>query len=486
MRYVLDGRYRFRGWHKAPTGILDTQTKRAEFVPRDLYKLLLACDGAHDIDQDALSEEGRGLIERMRERGVIRPAGPLEYLREDQGYLRYPARYRGSAHWSITGACNLRCRHCFMSAPHAKHGSPTREQLLSIVDQLAACGVFSVGITGGEPLIREDLWEVIDALSEREIGVSAIYTNGWLVDEALLDRLEERGMRPSFQLSFDGIGWHDFLRGVPGAEQRALGAIRLLRDRGFGVSVSMCVHRENRDRLAESVRLLASLGVRGVKCGAMMELGEWASPEVSGLQLTRQEELEMIEAYIPQYFADDAPVDIMLGDAFMYTLGDDKWRIYNVRRVPQENEAMAPSCGVLTNSFYIGADGMVAPCMGMCDTDYAGNFPNLFETPLREILRESKLTRLSSATVADVRDRNPKCRTCAFVDRCTGGCRQSVLAATDDYYGIDEDVCYFFENGWEERIAKAAEGPFRAYLKRNPPRKRDGEERQSYDGDPYL
>ena len=58
-----------------------------------------------------------------------------------------------------------------------------------------------------------------------------------------------------------------------------------------------------------------------------------------------------------------------------------------------------------------------------------------------------------------------------------------------DYHGVDEDVCYFFENGWEERIAKAAEGPFRAYLKRNPPTKRDDGERQDcdgYDGDPYL
>jgi hypothetical protein len=56
-----------------------------------------------------------------------------------------------------------------------------------------------------------------------------------------------------------------------------------------------------------------------------------------------------------------------------------------------------------------------------------------------------------------------------------------------DYYGVDEDVCYFFENGWEERIAKDAEGPFREYLRRNPPRERTGdEERRPYDGDPYL
>ena len=55
----------------------------------------------------------------------------------------------------------------------------------------------------------------------------------------------------------------------------------------------------------------------------MMQLGDWADLEVSGLQLSMREELEMIESYIPQYFEDDAPLGIMLSGAFMYTPGPD-------------------------------------------------------------------------------------------------------------------------------------------------------------------
>ena len=200
----------------------------------------------------------------------------------------------------------------------------------------------------------------------------------------------------------------------------------------------------------------------------MMEMGEWISPEVSGLQLTRQEELEMIEEYIPQYFEDDAPVSIMLADTLMYTPGEEQWRIYNVKKLTEEEEAFAPSCGVLKHSFYIGAEGMVTPCMGMGDCEFATHFPNLFETPLKEILRESEFHTLTAATVKDIRDHNPKCRKCQYLDRCTGGCRNSVLIKGNDYYGIDEDVCYFFENGWEERLTKAAEKPFEEYLRRHP------------------
>ena len=187
-----------------------------------------------------------------------------------------------------------------------------------------------------EPLIREDLWEIMDALSARKIGVSVVYTNGWLVDEALLDRLDERKMHPDFQLSYDGVGWHDWLRGVPGAEEKTIAALKLLRERKYDVSVSVCLHRRNRDTLRRTIKLLASLGVNSVKCGAMIELGEWASPEVSGLQLTRQEQLGMFEEYIPQYFEDDAPVSIMMGDVFMYTPGDEQCHLFNIRRVSKE------------------------------------------------------------------------------------------------------------------------------------------------------
>lgn len=482
MKYIIDPQYHLRGWYESPTGLVDIRRKETNFFSKEQYLLLLRCNGVDDIDESTLTDADINFLERLKKQEIIHEAGFLDYLLPEQGYRTYPARYRMHAHWSITGACNLKCRHCFMSAPHAKHGSPSKEQLINVADQLAECGVFTVGITGGEPLIREDFFDILDALSQRGIIVTVLYTNGWLVDEAFLDKLEARNMHPAFQLSFDGIGCHDFLRGIPGAEEKTIQALKLLKERNYKVAVSMCMHRNNRDSLRESVRLMASLGVESVKCGTMMELGEWTSDEVKNLQLSRQEELELFEEYIPQYFEDDAPVSIMMGDTLMYTPGDDQWQIYDVRRISEEDAKIAPVCGVLMTSFFIGADGMVSPCMGMCDCGFATHFPNLFETPLRDILHDSEVTALSKTTVEDVRNHNPKCRECRFIDRCTGGCRNSVLMQGDDYYGIDEEVCYFFENGWEERITRAAEEPFREYLKRNPPKKRINGETEQYTG----
>lgn len=106
--------------------------------------------------------------------------------------------------------------------------------------------------------------------------------------------------------------------------------------------------------------------------------------------------------------------------------------------------------------------------MGMDDTSYAVHFPNIFQQPLKEILSDPFFKKYACATVKDVRDANPQCRTCEYIDRCTGGCRISAMLAGDNYYGIDPALCEFFKNGWDQKIAKAAEPAFQAYLRRHP------------------
>lgn len=290
--------------------------------------------------------------------------------------------------------------------------------------------------------------------SKREINVTTIYTNGYLVDEAFLDRLEERGVRPTFQMSFDGIGWHDFLRGLSGAEERTRSALRLLKKRGYLVDVSMCLHKKSAPVQRETVRLLASLGVRHLKCGATLEIGEWMSPEVKELRLTKEEELEIFERYIPQYFEDGEPLSITMAGVFRHKKGRPESSSFYHRKCLAEEEDKRLACPTLGEVFYIGADLVVAPCQGMCESSLAPNFPSLKEQPLREILTDSALISYSYAKVGDVRRGNEECRTCAFVDRCSGGCRLAAMCEGGNYYGPDPGACRFFKDGWEERLLR--------------------------------
>lgn len=466
MRYVLNYRYRFRGWYKLPVCILDTQTMNIRTFTIPEYKLLLKCDGAHDLNQEDLTEAEQRLLESFLRMELIHEAASGELLQEHQIYKVYPARYKKEVQWSITGACNLKCRHCFMSAPHAKHGSPSHEEIIQIADQLAECGIFHAGITGGEPLIRNDFMEIMDALLEREIQVSNIYTNGWLVDEAFLDALEKRGLHPSFQLSYDGKGWHDFLRGVAGSEARTDQALKLLQKRNYDVSVSMSLHKKNADSIQETVNHLAKYGVKYLKLGTIMELGEWAGPQLQNLSITAEEAFEYAADYIPQYFEDNAPLDIMLCSSFTYSHAKEEWSFYAVRECDETHEKEL-SCPSLGDSFYLGADGVVSPCMGMADCAFASNFSSLKDMPLRDILRDSDYVKYAYASVGDVRNGNDECRNCAFISRCTSGCRNTALIKSNNYYAVDPEVCVFHKHGWEDRMKQIIEPAYAAYKARN-------------------
>ena len=74
----------------------------------------MQCDGAHDIDESALDEDRKRFFDWLKESEIIKEAGLLDYLAEKQEYRTFPARYKKHVHWSVTGACNLKCRHCFM------------------------------------------------------------------------------------------------------------------------------------------------------------------------------------------------------------------------------------------------------------------------------------------------------------------------------------------------------------------------------------
>ncbi|MBR4454892.1 MAG: radical SAM protein [Solobacterium sp.] len=465
MRYVLNRKYRFRGWNRKPACLLDTETMDVRSMRISSFILLMKCDGAHDIDPEALSETEQKDLKSFLENGWIQIAQPGQLLKEEQVYRTYPAPYRREAQWSVTGACNLNCRHCFMSAPHVRHGVPSQEELLRIADQLAECGVFHVCITGGEPLIRKDFMTIIDALNEREIQVRAIYTNGWLIDENFLDELEARKVHPQFQLSFDGVGCHDFLRGVEGSEERAVRALRLLQKRGYEVSVSMCLHKKNAGSIRRTVKFLAETGVRSVKISTISRLGEWADRDLSGLQMTEEEAYEAVMNYIPQYFEDDAPVSVLLCGCFQYRREDEVWDLVPVGETGSVTDR-SYACQTLQKSFYIGADGMVTPCMGMADTESAGRFPNLKELPLSLLLNDSAYVSYAEAIVGDVRDGNEQCRSCEYVSCCNGGCRQNALVSSQNYYAPDPVVCMFHKHGWYERMREVIEPAYEAYMRR--------------------
>lgn len=465
MKYILSENYLLRGWQKLPFGIMDRESKEVRFVSRDAFMLLMKCDGRTDIPETD-DPQRQEYIRKLLADNVIRPAKRTDFLAAEQLYYQYPCRYKNNVQWSVTGACNLRCKHCFMSAPEARHGNPSHEELMNIVGQLAECGVFNVGITGGEPLIRSDFWEITDALLSKDININAIYTNGLLVNETFVREYKKRGLHAGVQMSYDGVGWHDWLRGIDGTEEAVRKAFVLLHENGIRTSAAMCLHRKNAHTIRDTVRWLAANGAESLKINRIQAVGEWEKQDTD-IRLTDEETIHAYAEYIPQFFADEAPLSLTLDGAFSFTRSSHQAFISYIRPCSPENEKIKLSCFSLGESFYIGAEGMVAPCMMMADHPFSQRFPNVHETPLKEILGDSELMKLSQTKVADVRNGNDECRKCPHLEKCSGGCRQSALAATGNYYGPEKSACTFFNNGWDKLIYEAMDQPYRNYLERN-------------------
>lgn len=460
MYYKLHENFGLRGWEGAPYALRHFPSGMTEFLNETQFQALSFCDGGFDCDSILLSPAHKKVIEGAANNSVITPCEKGPGLSQRQKYRLFPCQFIAIAHWSITGKCNMRCRHCFLSAPQAKYGEISTAAVLDIVKQLADAGIARVNLTGGEPLVRNDLWEIIDALRASDIVINQIYTNGMLVNESLLEGLEKRNIKPSFSLSFDGVGWHDWLRGIDGAEEMAVKAIKLLRSRGYDVGVESAFHRNSVGTMADTMGLLAELGVRSWKTNPTSGSGNWLK-ESRELDLTAEELYDAYLTLIDEYLEAGSPVDIQLGGFFMCKKGSHEYCCPAKKSYKDaEKRLKEPLCMSARNMMYISADARLLPCIPLSGLPIQDKFPSLEDMTIVEAMRDSLYLERISAPVSQLFDHQAECANCEHRFYCNGGCRAAALMENGgtDYFGVDSWTCLFFKGGYEEKIAGVASG----------------------------
>jgi len=147
--------------------------------------------------------------------------------------------------WNCTGRCNLRCVHCYSSASNEE--SPkilTTEQSKSLIVDLAEFGVPVILFSGGEPLLRQDVFELADFAKKKGLR-TVLSTNGTLISDEIAERIK-RVAFAEVGISLDGTGAkNDKFRGQPGAYESALSGIRNCVSRGLRVSLRMTMTAAN-------------------------------------------------------------------------------------------------------------------------------------------------------------------------------------------------------------------------------------------------
>ena len=160
-----------------------------------------------------------------------------------------------SVHMDLTYRCNERCVHCYLD--HDDRGEMTTAEIKDILDQLAEAGVFFLTLSGGEPLMRKDLFEIVGYARSLLFNVK-LKTNGILVGEKEARQLRELGIE-SIQISVYShrAEVHDGITKVKGSLERTKNAIRFLRSQGLKVIVANVMMTANLGD-QEGVRTLAA------------------------------------------------------------------------------------------------------------------------------------------------------------------------------------------------------------------------------------
>lgn len=454
MYYKLNEIYWLRGWEKLPYVLINHKNGEPLFLSQKDFEILSLCDGEMDVDSVFVDDKQRSYIKAAQRKGFVTPCSTPSPIAREQCYHRYPARYVKMAHWSITGRCNFRCKHCYMSAPDAKFGELSHEACLKIIDELAACGVLNLSITGGEALVRKDFWELIDAMLAKKLNIRIIYSNGKLVNDDFLDKLEARGLRPEINMSYDGVGWCDWLRGVDGAEEMVLDAFRRCQKRGFPTGAELCLHQRNRDTLRASVNLLASLGCGHIKTNPVAPVGEWLK-NCGDDTLSIAETYAVYLDYIPHFFEDGAPTTLMLGGFFHARKGATNYIIPAKKYCGTADDEKKCICGHARMVMYIAADGRILPCMSLSGMAIQEDFPMVTEIGLKACLNDSSFMDMVNLRLKDYLEHNEDCRICEHRHICGGGCRASALQDSTDFLDKDKASCLFFRGHYEEKIQKA-------------------------------
>ena len=314
--------------------------------------------------------------------------------------------------WHLTDRCNLRCSHCY--GDHITTRELGLAEAREVVDRFAAFvrGMGSRGsvhLTGGEPLLRADLFVIVRVIRSSGLGVR-LMSNGTLIDEAVGERLRAYGVRV-VQVSVDGDPeTHDAIRGE-GSHAAVMSGIRALGRVGMTVTVSMTVHRRNLHAIEAVARDAARAGARRlhlarhVPCGRgaaladeLLDAAEWRRARRRVLRAARRHRLEL-----------------PLRDPTWIEAGADP--------------PVGVGCAVGYSGLALGADGTLYPCRRL-----PISLGNVLEQDLSEVWAGPLLSRL--------RDRDAllgRCGRCPARWRC-GGCR-AVAAAVNGSPLAEDPQC---------------------------------------------
>ena len=453
MYYKIRENIALREWKYVSRAIYIKGIDHALRIDKDEFEMLLKCDGKNDLNQN---DE---IIQKLMQKGYIIPCNKGEEPNPWSKLIKYDNLYFPRMNLMITGKCNMNCLHCFNAKDNAPLNSEWKyEDILKLLDEAKAIGVHAFTLTGGEPLVHPNFLNIVKAIYERDMYVFELNTNGYLINQSLLDNFKAIGCYPLIKISFDGISYHNWMRNNQKAEDKTIEAIKLCIQNGFKVKVQTQVNNVNVASMEETAKMLDELGVSEMRIIRTTEVPRWTK-NAPNASLNISDYYQKMLDFSLNYINSNCKMNIDIWQ-FM-KLYPQKKEYYLTPIISNKNDfnIRLPLCKGNRGMIAVSSSGEVVPCLQMSGylMEKGVSYANLHNNSLKEIITKSDYLDLAIAPLLKKILSNNKCAECEYFKACTGGCPAlGLLSSGDkiDYYFSDETKCAFFFDGWYQKVIK--------------------------------
>ena len=334
--------------------------------------------------------------------------------------------------WHLTNRCNLRCAHCYQE-DYTGDSEMGLEELKSVADKLIQAlekwkREGRIALTGGEPLLKKELFPLIEYLEKSEhVSKVGILTNGIFVNPETVSNLQKMSKLHYVQISLEGstAESHDTIRGE-GSFEKTMKGIRLLVNNDIKVRVMFTLHRGNKAEVPAMIDLCIAEGIDAFTVERLVPTG--SGGKLNDLLLTPEELRDVF-----QYVSDRSDEEYEKGTPITIIKYRTLWANVDPERAKADGEdtpfqlQLGAACSSGIDSTCIMPDATVYPCRRL-------------PIPIGN-LKEDSFFKIwyTSDVLWDIRDKHNlegKCNNCEILPMCCG-CRSMAYAVSGNYMAED-------------------------------------------------
>ncbi|NIO44659.1 MAG: radical SAM protein [Candidatus Aenigmarchaeota archaeon] len=351
--------------------------------------------------------------------------------------------------WNVTKICNLRCKHCYAIAGVPPVDELNKKEALMAVDKMSNSGVAYIALSGGEPLMRKDFWNIVNRIKKNEMAFS-IATNGTLLTKRTAKKLKDWDCL-YVQVSLDGAKptTHNRFRGA-NAFKRTIQGIKNAVDAKICVGIATTVTKINYKEVAQIINLAENLGAEIFMHYNFIPVGR--GKEIAQLDISPEEREKLLNMLASQIGKRKIS---LLSTAPQYGRVCTQFSAFSLTHFDNISQMKEYKNSVNFLGEFVGGCGTGRL---YCALDYNGDITPCVFIPIKlgNIKKDDFLDIWHNSQVFNqIRNRNKfkgACGTCKYKNIC-GGCRARAYGYHHDITKSDPG-CVFNKKEWIKIIAK--------------------------------